>query len=130
MARETGDVGVILSPNSDIGVIRANWWTWRPTVELLVRRGVVTADDGEWMHVAMGQIEFTDAQAVSMADAVASVLAEFDTERDRLMLDGSISARPPRHDHLPAEWDWYGANREWLESFASFCRRSGGFTPQ
>ena len=96
---------------------------------------------GVWLRspdgkVGMGIVVFdTEAnakaaeQAVRMAETVEGILASLSRTEDRVLLDGTVTDAPPSDPSLPVDWDWYGAERPWLESFVAFCRRSEGFTP-
>ncbi|HSK95484.1 MAG TPA: hypothetical protein VK891_02615 [Euzebyales bacterium] len=121
-------MGVILEPHDDTTDLMVNWWNWRPTVALLLRAGVIPDDLAERMHAGVGAADVSADQALAMAEVVHTLAADL-AEGERVLLDGTVTDRPPAHDHLPVEYDWYGAHRDWLRSFADFCRRSGGFTP-
>jgi hypothetical protein len=121
-------MGVILEPHHDTEDLMVNWWNWRPTVALLLRAGVISDDLAERMHAGVGVADVNATQALAMADVIDVLLADL-AKGERVLLDGTITDRPPAHDHLPVELDWYGAERRWLVSFADFCRRCGGFRP-
>lgn len=121
-------MGVVLEPNDLTDDVRINWWNWRPTVALLLRSGVVSEDLAERLNKNLGGGTVTAREAHAIADAVDVVLQGLTRPEDRLLLDGTVTNKPPEHDGLPVEFDWYGASRTWLETFTDFCRQSGGFT--
>lgn len=130
LTRDTYDrtVGVILEPINNTPDLQVNWWNWRPTVAILVRAGVVHDDLAERLNVGIGAADITDAQAIAIADAIDAQLASV-PEGHRVLLEGEVTDQGPARLTLPAEYDWYGAERDWLLRFVEFCRRSGGFTP-
>ncbi len=77
---------------------------------------MISEDLAERMHAGVGVAEVVEALVADLADD------------QRVLLDGTVTDRPPAHDHLPVEYDWYGA-RGWLVSLADLCRRCGGFRP-
>jgi hypothetical protein len=122
-------VTVILVPVNDVEDVVINWWNWRPTVALLLRAGAISVEQAERLHAAMGATTVSGAEAIKMADVVEQLLATLPTSENRVLLDGTVTNSPPKSRGIPVEWDWYGAGKPWLERFAAFCRRSGGFTP-
>jgi len=128
-------VGVILQPNNTIDDVMINWWNWRPTVNLLLQAGAISSGEAECLSIALGTIEVSGQQAIRMADAVDAALLLLVNPGDRLLLNGQVTVAPPVHPVFrPGSdahdmWDWYGAQRSWLETFSTFCRLSGGFTP-
>jgi hypothetical protein len=121
-------VTVILVPVSAIEDVQVNWWNWRPTVELLRRDGVITAEHAERMHVGMGAMCVPANLAMRIADAIEVVLPTLSEPDERVLLDGAVTAEEPFDPNLPGDSDWYGARRAWLQTFLHFCRASGGFT--
>jgi hypothetical protein len=107
--------------------IHANWWQWRPTVELIRSFGLF---DGERLdHLSNGFGEFTSSEAHRLAEAIEDrVLPELMTGQ-RVLLDGSVTEDPDNVTfHRPSEEQHrnYSADYDWLVRFVAFCKRSGG----
>lgn len=107
--------------------IHANWWQWRPTVELIRSLGLF---DGQRLdHMSEGFGEFTEAEAQQIADALERrVLPEL-RPGERVVLGGAVTAEPDdgTFHRAPAEQHRnYSADYDWLVRFVTFCKDSGG----
>jgi hypothetical protein len=126
------EMTVILVPANG-GDVQINWFNWRPTVALLVRKGVLPVGERAERCLANGCGGYlTSQEAEDAAAMLASVLSAIKTG-DRVMMDGSINDRPKDYSRPISEWDeaetWdhYSAAYEWLKTFEEFCRTSNGF---
>jgi hypothetical protein len=115
---------ILIGANGDD--VAVNWWNWRPTVELLVREGVVTRHEGEHLCTNGVGARLGAADAVRAADVVQGIV---DQMRDdgRLRRNGSITRDPAERHDMPVDDNWYGAQRTWLATFTVFARTSNGF---
>ena len=114
--------------------LKVNGWNWRPTLELLLATEVITQDDYERMG-AQGCSGKVGAEKASLiADVVEQKLMSMNPG-ERMLANLSVSAVPKRltvfePDMNPRDIDvneLYSTTYEWLETFARFCRSSGGF---
>lgn len=114
--------------------VQVNAWNWRPTLELLFATGVITEND----HVLLGCQgcggRVNAEKADQIADAVKQKLASM-KPGERMLADLSESSEPKKKVVFGAGTkaedidsnDLYSATYEWLQTFETFCRRSGGF---
>ncbi len=107
--------------------IHANWWQWRPTVELIRSLGLF---DGERLdHLSDGCGEFTEAEARELAAALERRVLPGLQPGERVLLDGAVTQEPddgtfhraPQEQHRN-----YSAGYDWLVRFVAFCKESGG----
>jgi hypothetical protein len=114
--------------------LQINAWNWRPTLELLLREGLINEELYERMG-AQGAGGVVDAElAGRIADAIGLTLGEM-KPGERMRADLTVTDQPKatwavtpetQPDELDTN-DTYSATREWLTTFAKFCRDSGGF---
>jgi hypothetical protein len=111
-----------------------NAWKWRPTLELLLAANVITEDDHELMG-AQGCGGTADAAKASrIAEVVADKLRGMGPG-ERMLANLSVSKEPKKLAEFGPgvdandidENELYSTTYEWLETFARFCRSSGGF---
>ena len=114
--------------------IQINGWNWRPTLELLLREGLI----GEELHGRMGAQgaggEVDEGSATRIAEAVERKLTAM-RPGGRMLADLTVTDRAkPEFSFGPGTRsedidvnELYSATYEWLADFAAFCRRSGGF---
>ena len=120
-------MGVILKDASGAD-LALNWWTWRPIVELLRRKGLVDDQRAEMLQINGVGAALDNDTAAATARVVGELVASM-PEGSRLMRDGTVTTEP--HGPQPVSEmneKWYGALRESLRSFGDFCGGSGGFT--
>jgi hypothetical protein len=118
-------VGVILiAANGDD--VAVNWWNWRPTVDLLVREGVVTRQEGEQLCTNGVGARLGAAGAVRAADVVQEIVDQMPGD-GRLRRNGSVARDASERHDMPVADRWYGAKRTWLATFSEFARTSNGF---
>ena len=114
--------------------ISVNSWNWRPTLDLLLAANVITQDDHERMgaHGCSGKVDAEKASQI--ADVVEQQLMSMNPG-DRMLANLSVSQVPKKltvfePNMQPQDIDineLYSTTYEWLETFAKFCRNSGGF---
>ena len=114
--------------------VQVNAWNWRPTLALLLRESLISQELYERMGAQGAGGEVDAGLAERIAEAIDQRLKEMKPGM-RMRADLSVTKRPKskwiiephtRPDDLDAN-DIYSATYEWLEEFAEFCRRSGGF---
>ncbi len=107
--------------------IHANWWQWRPTIELI--RSLELFDKQRLDYLSDGFGEFTEVEAREMANALERlVLSELHTG-ERVRIDRTVTNEPGdgSFHHAPEEQHRnYSADYEWLIWFVAFCKQSGG----
>lgn len=105
-----------------------NRWKWRPTIELLVRAGILSPERAERLHYNGGSGDVSAAEAGRIGQFLESFLASM-TSGQRLLIDGAISGDPDTGELFGGpDWDKnYSATFEWLQKFRDFCKASGGF---
>ena len=107
--------------------VHANWWQWRPTVELIRLLGLF---DGERLdHLSNGFGEFTESEAQQLAAALKRRVLSAMQPGERVSLGGAPTAEPDDGAFYRAPGEQhrnYSADYEWLARFASFCGESGG----
>jgi hypothetical protein len=142
-------LGVILA---DLGNrehdIQVNWWTWRPTAQLIGRVLRLRPDVVERLQVNGAGARISRKQARRVATYLRRQLLPAMVPDSRLLLDGEVitqpqpptveytadgpvavdkdgqSARPLTDEEEFALWS---ATPSWLGEFASFCESSSGF---
>ena len=128
-------MAVILEPNSGGDHLMINWWTWRPTVAILERAGILPSGERTERCLANGCGGHLTGEEAVRAAARVEALLEGLAPNERVLMDGekSLEERATREKSV-GEWDdedlrqVYGADAGWLGRFARFCRSSGGFT--
>ena len=114
--------------------LQINAWNWRPTLELLFAANVISAEDHERMgsHGCGGQADAV--KACRIAEVVAQRLLSMNPG-ERILANLSVSKEPKKlavftpnmnADDIDNN-ELYSTTYEWLETFAKFCRSSGGF---
>jgi hypothetical protein len=114
--------------------LQVNAWNWRPTLELLLATNAITEDDHQLMGANGCGAEADAKKASQIADAVAAKLKGMAPE-ERLLANLSVSKEPKKLAEFGPdvkagdidENELYSTTYEWLETFAKFCRSSGGF---
>ena len=113
--------------------LRVNAWNWRPTLLLLREVNAITEEDFERMG-AQGCGGIVDkAKAEQIADVVTRKLVSM-KPGERMRANLSVTKEPKRpavfsadvNDNIDVN-ELYSATYGWLETFAQFCRTSGGF---
>jgi hypothetical protein len=114
--------------------LQVNAWNWRPTLELLFAANVITEEDHERLG-AHGSVGKVDAEKASrIAYAVVHKLMSM-SAGERMLANLSVSKEPKKLAEFGPgvnaddidENELYSTTYEWLETFAKFCRSSGGF---
>src|SRR5262245_50186242 len=108
--------------------LRANWWRWRTTAELIRRLEYFSDDRFDLLSDGLGELTVDEARLA--ADHLKThVLARL-SQGERIRLDGVITDIPddgtfyrkPEEQHLN-----YSVDREWLADFVEFCNHCHGF---
>jgi hypothetical protein len=107
--------------------IRANWWQWRPTVEILRSFGLFDTERLDTLSNGIGQFSPDELQAIvcKLEMYVATQLRS----GTHVLLDGTVTTAPdrgtfyrdPEEQHLN-----YSADYDWLIEFIAFCKQSSG----
>jgi hypothetical protein len=114
--------------------LQINGWNWRPTILLLLSQNVITEEEHELMGGQAGGGRVDAEKALLIADVVAQKLVSMNPG-ERLLANLSVSKEPKRlavfgpdinADDIDLN-ELYSTTYEWLETFAKFCRSSGGF---
>lgn len=108
----------------------ANWWTWRPTIELMRRLQLLDDQRLEMMVYNATGVEVTAEEAHRIARTVHTDVLPHLTGDDRVYLDGSVTAEPDDgtlYTDARVRWKNYSVHHDWLQTFTHFCLRSQGF---
>ena len=125
-------MGVILRPNQGEDIF-VNWFTWRPTVAMLVRTGVLRESKRSELCLASGSGGYLSEDEAMQAAEVLAELLEVMEPGSRILLDGTEVDTPKDYALPISEWDdeelqnHYSADYAWLGEFMEFCSCSGGF---
>ena len=114
--------------------VQVNAWNWRPTLELLLKEGLIGEElyDRMGAQGAGGEVDAELAQRI--AAAIGRTLKGMKPGK-RILADLTVADRPKskwviepktQPDEIDVN-DIYSATYEWLVKFAEFCRSSGGF---
>jgi len=107
--------------------LHANWWQWRPTVEVI--RSLDLFDGERLDQLSDGFGEFTETEARQLAAEIEGrVLSRLQPD-ERILLDGTVTAVPDdsTFHRVPEEQHRnYSADYDWLIRFVAFCRESAG----
>jgi len=106
-----------------------NVWVWRPTLELIRDAKLIDERIYKNMGVNDGDAEVDAVTAWKIADVIDKMVEKMGP-KDRLLLDLSITDKPPKHGPIKTEDDMmegYSVGRDWLKEFSEFSRDSGGF---
>ena len=114
--------------------IQINGWNWRPTLELLLREGLISEELHERMGAQGAGGEVDEELAGRIAEAVERRL-EVMKPGERMLADLTVTERAkPEFSFGPGSRseeidvnELYSATYQWLTDFAAFCRRAGGF---
>jgi hypothetical protein len=107
--------------------IHANWWQWRPTVELI--RSVGLFDDERVGLLSDGFGEFTESETRQFVAALEQQRLPSIQSGQRFLLDRALTEKPedgmfyraPEEQHKN-----YSVDNSWLVQFIDFCTGSGG----
>ena len=114
--------------------LQINAWNWRPTLELLLEVNAISEEEYEVLGAQGCGGAVAKEKAVQIADAVGQKLTRMNPE-ERIRADLSVPQEPKKlavfspkmeSDDIDVN-ELYSATYEWLETFAKFCRSSGGF---
>ena len=115
--------------------LQVNAWNWRPILALLFDAGVITKEDHDLMG-SQGCGGRVDAnKAARIADVVTRKVNGM-SPGERMLADLSVSSEPKKVAVFTGDMNaaddiddnnLYSTTFEWLETFAKFCRSSGGF---
>jgi hypothetical protein len=110
--------------------IRANVWSWKPTIEIIKTLDILS--DGKLRQMeynATGvKIEVQDAHEIGKK-IQEEILPKLKPNK-RIFMDGSITEAPDDgtiYRDEDEKWKNYSANYDWLKEFAEFCLKSKGF---
>ena len=114
--------------------IQINGWNWRPTLEFLLRSGLIGEELYERMGAQGAGGEVDAVLAGRIAEAIERILKVM-RPGERMLADLTVTDKPKTKWVITPETrsgesdinDMYSATYEWLVKFASFCRSSGGF---
>ncbi len=81
-----------------------NKWNWHPTIELLVRVGIFTAERAEPLHYNCGG-DVTDAEATRIFEFLTAYLQSM-PQGQRLLINGSSTSEPDTGEMFRGpDWD-------------------------
>jgi hypothetical protein len=105
--------------------VQVNGWNWRPTLQLIRSNSLIDDETLQRMsaHGCGGSVD--GETAIRIAEVTLSKLGQM-CPGERMQYDLTITATP-KSGQIGAD-DVYAATFEWLETFALFCQRSGGFS--
>jgi hypothetical protein len=129
----TNLMSFILIPNKGEDV-QINAWNWRPTLEFLRARNIITSEHAELLGCNGCGARVDADLANQMAAAVENKLSTM-APGDRMRADLTVTSVPkvPQvfgPDTQPSDIDvteLYSATYEWLVTFKDFCKRCDGF---
>jgi len=131
--RRTNLMSFILIPN--IGEdVQVNAWNWRPTLEFLLARNIITSEHAELLGCNGCGARVDADLANQMAAAVENKLSTM-ALGDRMRADLTVTSIPKAPQVFgpgtqPGDIDvteLYSATYEWLVKFKDFCKRCDGF---
>ena len=114
--------------------LQVNAWNWHPTLELLFVTNVITEEEHDLMG-CQGCGGKVDAEKTSRIAEVVMQKLEGINPGDRMLANLEVSNKPKKlavftpgmsGENVDAN-ELYATSYEWLETFAKFCRSSGGF---
>ena len=114
--------------------LQVNAWNWRPTLKFLFVAGVITENDYGHLGCQGSGGRVNAEKADQIADAVSQKIASMNPG-ERMLADLSVSSEPKKKVVFSPDTnvkdidtnDLYSTTLEWLQTFVTFCRRSGGF---
>ena len=145
-------MGVILADLADLddheNDLQVNWWTWRPTAQLIGRVLGLNSDAIERLQVNGVGAQISRRQARRVAKHIRRQLLPIMPPDSRLLLNGQVISQPqpPTVHYTPdgpaaadtdgqstrpltteEEFAIWSATSPWLDDFASFCESCSGF---
>jgi hypothetical protein len=114
--------------------LQVNAWNWRPTLNFLFVAGVINENDYELLGCQGSGGRVNAEKADQIGNAVTQKLASMNPG-ERMLADLSVSSEPKKKVVFSPDTnvkdidtnDLYSTTPEWLQTFVTFCRRSGGF---
>lgn len=114
--------------------LHVNAWNWRPTLELLFAAGAITEADYELLGYQGSGGMVNAEKADQIANVLTQKLASMNPG-ERMLADLSVSSESKRIAVFSPDTnvndidvnDLYSVTHDWLQTFVTFCRRSGGF---
>ena len=107
--------------------IRANWWQWRPTVELI--KSFDLFDEERMDVLSNGFGEFSADETQTIISRLEAFISSHLMPGDRLLLDGRVTSVPDDGTfyRTPSEQHQnYSADYVWLVNFVAFCKQCEG----
>ena len=129
----TNLMSFILIPNKGEDV-QINAWNWRPTLEFLRARNVITSEQAELLGYNGCGARVDADMANQIAEAIENKLSTM-APGDRMRADLTVTSVPKapqvfRPSPRPGDIDdneLYSATYEWLVTFKDFCKLCDGF---
>ena len=114
--------------------LQVNAWNWRPTLNLLFAAGLITENDYELLGSQGCGGRVNAEKADQIANALSQKLASMNPG-ERMLANLSVSSEPKKKAVFSPDTnvkdidanELYSTTVEWLQTFVTFCRRSGGF---
>jgi hypothetical protein len=121
-------VGVDISDlNNSDEFIHANWWQWRPTVEII--RTFDMFDEERLDLLSNGIGEFSRDEALAISEYLEIRIFPKLNPNHRILLDGTITDTVDDgtfYRDLDQQHRNYSVDYDWLVKFTAFCKQSNG----
>lgn len=110
--------------------IRANVWSWKPTLEIIKSFDVI--DEGKLRQMGYNATgaTFSKEEAQTIGERMRDEILPRLAPNKRIFSDLSVTDAPDDGTLFQDEdekWKNYSASYDWLKDFSDFCLRSKGF---
>ena len=110
--------------------LRANIWSWKPTLEIIKSFDVI--DEGKLRQMSYNATgaKFSLDEAHSIGEKIRDEILPKLAPNKRIFTDLSITDAPDDgtlYQDEDEKWKNYSANYNWLKEFSDFCLTSKGF---
>ncbi len=110
--------------------LRANIWSWKPTLEIIKSFDVI--DEGKLRQMGYNATgaKFSLDEAHSIGEKIRDEILPKLSPNKRIFTDLSITDAPDDgtlYQDEDEKWKNYSANYNWLKEFSDFCLSSKGF---
>jgi len=110
--------------------LRANVWSWKPTVEIIKSFDVI--DDGKLRQMSYNATgaKFSMEEAQTIGERIRDEILPRLAPNKRIFSDLSVTDAPDDKTLFQDEdekWKNYSASYDWLKEFSEFCLKSKGF---
>lgn len=110
--------------------LRANVWSWKPTLEIIKSFDVLSDGKLRQMEYNATGVKIEREEAHLIGEKVRDKILPQLEPNKRMFMDLTVTDKPDDgtlHKDADDQWKNYSASYDWLKEFSDFCLASKGF---